>query len=701
MSRIFFGALVAAAVAVTGGPAGAAGPIYKGRPISQLMSSGGRAALQGRAKTSVSPMVAVAGDEEDENPWINPDAPLEGFPSLADEGGEPRGGGTGNNVFVNDPCMDPPPPNRARTVQSETELAVLNGRHSHGKKIVVGYNDSWGFYNNTQGLSGYAYSIDGGRTFIDGGGLPPAVPGGGPIGTPGEDTYAGDPVVVVHNRTETFYYASIYLTPNGFQTLAVNRGRFKRVPPRPPPYAPESKSNTRCAGHPERNGIPDPPTNQERIVWEPPVVAVSEAELGGGPSPDPALADALDKEWLYVDQRTGVLYLTYTRFGVDGSTPIEMVRSYDGGQTWTPPSVIVPNLPFGFNQATQAIVTSTGRVLVTWHARIFAGVNFTEVDQEIQAAFSDNDGATFGLAVTVTKVKPQGEPLGYNRRRFTILDAPFLNGERRGEDGEDDDGDDEGQDERRRHPGFVYVAYFDGKTALPQVIPPGATSQGPGNPFARQADRMKKAGLDALVSISPESFAYVTGFLSPTQPLMRWRHAMAVVTAEGRAALVAVDMEAITIRAKAPPGTEIAVWHEFKFDAMSVLADALRKHGLAGSHIGIEMDYLPAGDFADLREIHAPVRGDFNQLAHETLVTFARSLGVFFVARQIARARPFRQRIDEHARSTCFQIVSVTRALVSNLPPEARFRVLVFDEAICNLFKQADHLRPCWMIGGE
>src|SRR5207253_922991 len=159
-----------------------------------------------------------------------------------------------------------------------------------------------------------------------------------------------------------------------------------------------------------------------------------------------------------------------------------------GGQTWTPPSVIVPNLPIGFNQATQAIVTSTGRVLVTWHARIFAGVNFTEVDQEIQAAFSDNDGATFGLAVTVTKVKPQGEPLGYNWRRFTILDAPFLNGERRGEDGEDDDGDDEGQDERRRHPGFVYVAYFDGKTALPQVIPPGATSQGPGNPFARQAD---------------------------------------------------------------------------------------------------------------------------------------------------------------------------------------------------------------------
>jgi ectoine hydrolase len=121
--------------------------------------------------------------------------------------------------------------------------------------------------------------------------------------------------------------------------------------------------------------------------------------------------------------------------------------------------------------------------------------------------------------------------------------------------------------------------------------------------IARQADRMKKAGLDALVSMSPENFAYVTGFLSPTQPLMRWRHAMAVVTAEGRAALVAVDMEASTIRAKAPPGTEIAVWREFKFDAMSVLADVLRRHDLASSRIGIEMDYLPAGDFADLRAL--------------------------------------------------------------------------------------------------
>ncbi len=121
--------------------------------------------------------------------------------------------------------------------------------------------------------------------------------------------------------------------------------------------------------------------------------------------------------------------------------------------------------------------------------------------------------------------------------------------------------------------------------------------------IARQVRAMEEAGLDAVVSISPENFAYVTGFLSPTQPLMRWRHAMALVNADGRSALVSVDMEASTIRAKSPPGTEIAVWHEFKFDAMKVLADLLRKHGLAGARVGIETDYIPAGDFAALRDL--------------------------------------------------------------------------------------------------
>src|SRR5262250_1406486 len=110
--------------------------------------------------------------------------------------------------------------------------------------------------------------------------------------------------------------------------------------------------------------------------------------------------------------------------------------------------------------------------------------------------------------------------------------------------------------------------------------------------IARLVRAMREAELDAIVAISPENFAYITGFLSPTQPLMRWRHAIALVTADGQTSLVSVDMESSTIRAKAPGGTEIAVWREFQFDAMNVLADLIDRHRLAAAHIGVEMDYL-------------------------------------------------------------------------------------------------------------
>src|SRR5882672_4625727 len=121
--------------------------------------------------------------------------------------------------------------------------------------------------------------------------------------------------------------------------------------------------------------------------------------------------------------------------------------------------------------------------------------------------------------------------------------------------------------------------------------------------IARLVRAVREAALDALIAISPENFAFIAGFLSPTQPLMRWRHAMALVTADGQTSLISVDMEQSTIRAKATPGTEIAVWREFQFDAMHVLADLLRKHKLGAARIGIEMDYLPAGDFTALVEL--------------------------------------------------------------------------------------------------
>jgi len=116
---------------------------------------------------------------------------------------------------------------------------------------------------------------------------------------------------------------------------------------------------------------------------------------------------------------------------------------------------------------------------------------------------------------------------------------------------------------------------------------------------ARQVGAMKAVGLDAIVSCSPESFAYATGFVVPTQPLIRHRHAMVIATVNSKVEIFGVDMEASTIK-KREPDVSVRIWAEFSDDAMLVLADQLAACGLARARIGIEMDYLPAGDFARL-----------------------------------------------------------------------------------------------------
>ena len=451
------------------------GRTIKGQPIESLLSTGGRrVAIALDSSRRIRPAFEPA-DLGPEDGLVDPSDDPGPDPQRGDGRSGAVGGGAGANAFVNDPCLDPAaeapfPENFRRTTQSETTVAVLNavnddgedeaddeGNDNAGKLMVAGYNDSFGFYNNKQGLSGFSYSTDGGKSWIDGGGLPPKFPTGVPAGTPGSDAYFGDPVVVVHHKTKTFYYSSIYQNAAGVFTLSVNRGQFMVAAAQ----GVESNANTRCQGNPAKNGIPDPPAAiRKRIIWEPPVEAVPVAFLHGG-------GDFLDKEWLYVDQKTGFLYMTYTRFGADGSTPIELVRSFDGGHTWTAPSVIVPNLDDTFNQATQPVVTPTGRVIVTWNARTFPAPTFVEREQRIEVGISDNcqtaAPCSFGPPVIVARVNPQGEPPGYNRGRTQILNAPYI-----AVDKGRDDGVITGDEREQRGFGNVYITYFDGLTPLPR-----------------------------------------------------------------------------------------------------------------------------------------------------------------------------------------------------------------------------------------
>jgi Xaa-Pro dipeptidase len=116
---------------------------------------------------------------------------------------------------------------------------------------------------------------------------------------------------------------------------------------------------------------------------------------------------------------------------------------------------------------------------------------------------------------------------------------------------------------------------------------------------ARLTKAMTSEGIDALVAVSPENFAYLTGFVVPSQSLMRWRHAACIVTAAGRSALLVVDMEESTTRAKAG-AVEVRSWGEFTDKPMMALAALLTDLGLASGRIGTELDYLPARAFGEL-----------------------------------------------------------------------------------------------------
>jgi hypothetical protein len=468
--------------------------IVKGHNITTFLSTGGLAAHAAMAVPGrLQPFAAPADGRDPDGAAITPAEFFGSNPGPDPAGGDvPSRTGDGEalrNAFVNDPCLDPLPPRIDRTVQSETEIAVLNyvkganpeydngqnadgddeseGPDGSGKLMVAGYNDSFGFYNANQGLSGFSYSTNGGKSWIDGGGLPPIVKSGQSVFAPGQDAYFGDPVVQVHHRSKTFYYASIYKLPNQTFALAVNRGQFRVAPAQ----GVESKANTRCESHPSQFGVPDPPAPiRKRIIWEPPVVASFPIFPG----------DLLDKEWLYVDQRTGELYLVYVRFLGDdsGATPLELVRSMDDGRTWTAPTTIVPNLIDTFNSGLSVVTTTTGRVLVSWNARTFSlSPPFDEISDRIESSFSDDDGVTFSAIALVTGVNPQGEPKGYNRGREQILDYTYLAVDKGKDDGTSPDrGDEENEDrDSRQRSGYgnVYVTYFDGKGSLATITKAG------------------------------------------------------------------------------------------------------------------------------------------------------------------------------------------------------------------------------------
>lgn len=113
---------------------------------------------------------------------------------------------------------------------------------------------------------------------------------------------------------------------------------------------------------------------------------------------------------------------------------------------------------------------------------------------------------------------------------------------------------------------------------------------------------MADDGLDILVAASPENFAYLAGFMIPSQPLLRWRHAFFVLTADGRKSALVVDMEENTARDHLSVETVMS-YNEFTGEPMAALAELLRLVGASAARIGVETDYIPHKDMLALQKI--------------------------------------------------------------------------------------------------
>jgi len=221
-----------------------------------------RAALLSVLASAIS-MEGLANNESRSIPIANPDA----LPQPKQQFRLPQSKltpGVSPNVRCNNrvTCSD----GRGVT-QSETALAIS------GDAVVCGYNDFRAAFcpNEEPGYQwgGWAYSLDGGATFTDGGPLP------------GRTGHRGDPWLGT-GPDGTIYFVDIWNNTNGL--VAVRGGRVTGT----------------------------------GFSWSEPTII--------------ATAGNFDKEAMAIDQVSGSIYLTYTRFGGPGGIWIH--KSDDGGLTF-------------------------------------------------------------------------------------------------------------------------------------------------------------------------------------------------------------------------------------------------------------------------------------------------------------------------------------------------------------------------------
>jgi len=267
-----------------------------------------------------------------------------------------------SNVRVNNPALDTHQADQ--TTQSETTIAVA------GSHVAVGYNDSQQtglFLTAGSDLTGYSYSVNGGKTFTDGGVLP---------NTP-EFNNLGDPWMA-SGRNGTMYYSTL-----AGDNLNLNLD-----------VAVASSTN---GGKTWSTPVP---------VYRPPLaIAYSGDKPALAVGPDPVV-HARDN-----------LYVAYDDFSLDtvtgqATTGLPVARSTDGGQTWQltyADKFTLPTTGCSFQQyigATPIVDQATGTLYVTAEKIAVNDPNCTGAPATLsESIFKSTDGGkTFGPGVKIADV---------------------------------------------------------------------------------------------------------------------------------------------------------------------------------------------------------------------------------------------------------------------------------------------------------
>ncbi len=300
----------------------------------------------------------------------------------------------GPNVRVNDPQQ--PFPN-GLLGRSETAIAT----DEDGERIVVGFNDAQGFCGapfggactpqSPPGLSGFAFSTDGGLTFTDGG-APRVI---------NHVFTRGDPWLDTDKEGKVFFYANLAVhdvTGAGLG-ISVHRGRF----------------------------------NDGTFAW-------NDVHTFNAPN---APRDFYDKEAIAVDKEGGrFAVVSVTNFkelcGIaqNGFGQIEVWHTNNGGNTWLGPVIAGPESPDSVahcgNEGTlqQSSVPAIGpdrEVFVAWQlGPTFNSAGVPSTNAAIVVARSLDGGVSFDPPVTVATINSmrRNPPVGYNRGR--INDHPRI-----------------------------------------------------------------------------------------------------------------------------------------------------------------------------------------------------------------------------------------------------------------------------------